>query len=102
MSKSRYGPITQSRDNQKNAFGQHAWIIGACMETCQHTNTQVGIPSKYTFQGGITYTDPSNSNELAVLTPCSPRFRLACNHHHTIGRVTLTTSFLLIDVKYYI
>ena len=87
-------PSTQSRDNQKLTFGQHAWIIGACMKTYQHTNAQVGIPGKYAFQkGGIRYTDPSNPNALAALIPCSPRFRLACNHHHTIGRVTSFPSF---------
>ena len=68
MSKSQPGPITQSRDNKKLTFGQHAWIIGACMKTYQHTNAQVGIPGKYTFQkGGIRYTDPSNPNALAAL-----------------------------------
>jgi len=40
MSKSQHGTITQSRDNQKFTYGQHAWIIGVWMVTCQHTNTQ--------------------------------------------------------------
>ena len=67
MSKSQHGTITQSRDNQKFTYGQHAWIIGVCMVTYHHTNTQVGILSKYTFQGGVRHTDPSNPNALAAL-----------------------------------